>query len=73
MITFPAKVFLVSEIRKEEILELLHATSVIGVEKDSLELLLIDRLPGIGGRFTNLFSFLELLGLIALKDNQIFL
>lgn len=61
-----------SEIRYAEVLELLRTASIEGVRKDSLRISLIDRLPGIGGRFTSLVAFLESVDLIVLKKNQVF-
>ena len=61
-----------SNIRRAEVLALLRAVRLEGVRNDSLRLLLIDRFPGIGGRFTRIVSFLESLGLVVLTENQIF-
>lgn len=61
-----------SDIRLPEILRLVHAISKDGVDKSKLRLYLIDSLPGIGGRFDTLVSFLESIDLLVLKDDQVF-
>lgn len=60
------------DIRSHEVLRLLRAISKNGVSASSLRLYLIDSYVGIGGRFENLISFLELIDLLTIENNQVF-